>query len=329
MAETMNDERGTMNAMRASCARPHHSMCRSSAGGHLSAFSLVELLVVIGLVVLIIAMALPAFNFITGSRSVDAGINVLGAFIGRARAEALDRGKITGVMFYIDPASQRRGMLLVTETSTKYATSGASLDNPNIDVYLDLMEEREPILLPRGIDLQFMDNGSKGSGGQLQDPYFDRYLGFNTVLAQANNPSNVLVNSRQPLGGVILFDGTGKLVSLRYAFRCSTGTNNPSSPITRFAQFVDPTLDPNTATASDGVIRPSAGNDPARLLRSQVGIAIFEQDLFAAAGYTLQDYECNTAQVTVAAESQEEAWLDENAIPLLVNRYNGTLVRGQ
>jgi hypothetical protein len=28
-------------------------------------------------------------------------------------------------------------------------------------------------------------------------------------------------------------------------------------------------------------------------------------------------------------EGQEELWLDDNAVPVLVNRYNGTLLRGE
>ena len=30
-----------------------------------------------------------------------------------------------------------------------------------------------------------------------------------------------------------------------------------------------------------------------------------------------------------AAEQGEETWIDENSTPLLVNRFNGTLVRGE
>ena len=29
------------------------------------------------------------------------------------------------------------------------------------------------------------------------------------------------------------------------------------------------------------------------------------------------------------AEQKEEAWLDANAVPVLINRYNGTLIRGE
>lgn len=295
-------------------------------------FSLVELLVVIGLAVLIMALALPAFNFITGSRSVDGATNIVSAFIGRARAEALDRGKITGVMFYIDLASQRRGMILVTETTPKYgpAPTSAPLDNGNIDVFLDLLPEREPILLPAGIDLQVIDNGSTtpGTPPQLAAPYWDRYLGFNTAVAPTDNPAGNLA-ARVQYGGVILFDGAGKLVSLRYGFRSSTGTAVATNTLTQMGLFLTRPADPANPSATPDVMPRPRNNNPDQFIRSQLGLVLFEQQLFQTAGGSLADHEISQPAITVPAESDEEFWLDANATPLLINRYNGTLVRGQ
>ena len=52
-------------------------------------FTLTELLVVISLIVILIALAVPAFSFITGSRSVDGAQNIVAAMLGRARSEAI------------------------------------------------------------------------------------------------------------------------------------------------------------------------------------------------------------------------------------------------
>jgi prepilin-type N-terminal cleavage/methylation domain-containing protein len=293
-------------------------------------FSLVELLVVIGLVVVILALAMPAFNFITGSRSVDGATNLVSAFLGRARAEALDRGKVTGVLFYIDPATERRGMTLVTETNAKYTSAGAEVDNPNIDVYLDLLPDREPILLQTGIDVQVVDNGSKNAANSaLTAPYWDRYLGFNSAVIRATDPPSGQLNAIIRCGGVILFDRAGKLVSLKYAFRCSNGDVLASTELTQLGLFLTG-ADPAAASATPDVMpKPSAANDPDTFIRSQLGLVLFEQELFDNAGWSLADYEIAKPAVTVQGESAEEAWLDENATPLLINRYNGTLVRGQ
>ena len=37
----------------------------------------------------------------------------------------------------------------------------------------------------------------------------------------------------------------------------------------------------------------------------------------------------NDASTPPSAEAAEERWIDENSTPLLINRYNGTLVRGE
>ena len=48
-------------------------------------FSLTEILIVIGLIVLMLALAVPTFNFLTGNRSVEGAQNTIAALIGRAR----------------------------------------------------------------------------------------------------------------------------------------------------------------------------------------------------------------------------------------------------
>ncbi|HEV7297939.1 MAG TPA: prepilin-type N-terminal cleavage/methylation domain-containing protein [Tepidisphaeraceae bacterium] len=85
-------------------------------------FTLTELLVVISLIVILIALALPAFNFITGNRSVDAGQNIVGALLGRARSEAINQQRTMGVAFYFDRDNERTAMAIVSGD----ATSGES-----------------------------------------------------------------------------------------------------------------------------------------------------------------------------------------------------------
>src|SRR5690349_1117299 len=100
---------------RSSCAL--RSLRRSVAPSlRRSAFSLTEILIVIALIVLILAMAMPAFNFITGSRSEDAAMNQISAMMARARIEAVGLQEPRGVFFYVDPATQREIMCLVKVT---------------------------------------------------------------------------------------------------------------------------------------------------------------------------------------------------------------------
>src|SRR5213592_2939679 len=70
-------------------------------------FTLTEILVVIALIVLLLVLAVPAFNLITGGKSIEGATNQLSAALGRARAQAIGLQKPTGVMFFIEPRSQR------------------------------------------------------------------------------------------------------------------------------------------------------------------------------------------------------------------------------
>jgi prepilin-type N-terminal cleavage/methylation domain-containing protein len=77
-------------------------------------FTLTEVVVVIGIIVIILALAVPAFNFITGARSIDAAQNLVAAMVGRARAEAIAQHRNVGVCFFRDPVGDRTTLALVT-----------------------------------------------------------------------------------------------------------------------------------------------------------------------------------------------------------------------
>src|SRR5687768_5966656 len=77
------------------------------------AFTLVEMLIVIGLILLIILIALPAFNAMTGSRSLESAQNQISALLNRARMEAIGLQEHRGLLFYIDPTTQRITCALV------------------------------------------------------------------------------------------------------------------------------------------------------------------------------------------------------------------------
>src|SRR3954464_5655411 len=77
------------------------------------AFTLTELLVVIGIIVLMLALAVPLFNVFSGSRSVEGGQNMVSAMLQRARARALAMQERRGIFFFEDQATRKTGMLLV------------------------------------------------------------------------------------------------------------------------------------------------------------------------------------------------------------------------
>jgi hypothetical protein len=58
-------------------------------------------------------------------------------------------------------------------------------------------------------------------------------------------------------------------------------------------------------------------------------VVLYDKEAFHTAGYTDADLQLTTPQsYPNSNEEREEAWLDANATPLLVNRFNGTLSKG-
>src|SRR5258706_15510719 len=73
------------------------------AGG----FTLTELLVVISIIVIVLALAIPLFSILRGGRSVEAGQNVLSAVLQRAKARAIGLQERRGGFFFRDQSSRR------------------------------------------------------------------------------------------------------------------------------------------------------------------------------------------------------------------------------
>jgi prepilin-type N-terminal cleavage/methylation domain-containing protein len=259
------------------------------------AFSLTELLVVIAIMVLVLAAAVPAFRFMTGSRSVDAAQNNLSAILGRARATALSLQKQVGVFFHLD-TSGRVVAALVQEAN--YPTGGTA------DVYLDLISDQDVQPLPPGVGVQVVDDCYVNNSGVRLD---DGYIGYNIVTISGKNTI--------PFGGVILFDGMGRLEFKTYGFLLRSNSNP-----TAMGQLLleTPGVDFYTLPVSGSVST-----------RSQIGLVAFDKDAFTNNAGTDGDPQIETPGTYPTAEQDEEIWIDNNALPLIVNRYNGTLIRGE
>ena len=178
-----------------------------------SGFSLTEILIVIALIVLILAMSMPAFNFITGSRSADTATNQISAMLARARTEAVGLQEIRGVLFYLDPKTDREMMVLVQPTDPKTTLVAPNLTvdqqtNSAVEVWLTLESNTDHLALPRGIGIQVANDASNTTAGN-----YDRYVGFNYLPKQTPSSTDPI------FGGVILFDAYGRLANVHYGFR--------------------------------------------------------------------------------------------------------------
>lgn len=104
------------------CIRSPHrpSSLRRSVAPSLacSGFTLTELLVVIGIIIIVLGMTVAAFNQISGRRSIAMAQNQVAAYVSAARQKAMqglsgDAEASCGVLFYRDPQTGRSAMHMV------------------------------------------------------------------------------------------------------------------------------------------------------------------------------------------------------------------------
>jgi prepilin-type N-terminal cleavage/methylation domain-containing protein len=290
------------------------------------AFTLTELLIVIGLIVLLIALAVPAFRAMTGGRSIDAAQNQLAAVLGAARAEAIGLQKVRGVLFYLDPATDRVNAAIVREVGYTPLTP-VPVPPGQPDYFLDLVPDRDPVALPVGIGLQAVDSAVLTNGARTDDGY----IGY--------NPLNVTpapeANSAVPCGGVILFDGYGRVVSKFYGLLLGERPNPNSRQLvtTRLGELMGYPPGTNNNMPAHYIPVQTAPNSVTNNLpaQSMLGFVLYDAETFRSLGYTNSDtqFDYSPTRPNWTDERAEEDWLDKNAAPVLINRYNGSLIRGE
>jgi type II secretory pathway pseudopilin PulG len=284
-----------------------------------NAFTLIELLVVIGIIVLVVLLTIPVLNVLQGNRSADAAQNQLQALLNESRMMAIGLQRDCGIMFYIDPGTKRIQTVLVRATDS---LSG----DPDVEVFLDLVPDHESVPLTLGLSLQTIDNATVDltKTPPRQD---DGYIGFNT-----DNP-----NSPQTIqyGGVILFDGHGQLACRTYGFRM-VSIDPAGKPVW---SEMGKLLSLKTSGAPPSFYVPGGGAPATPPPQSAFGLVVFNAESFKSQDFTDADTQLagsgfdngpgKSLSGYAGAESKEEEWIDQNSVPLMINRYNGTLIKGE
>lgn len=300
-----------------------------------SGFTLVEMLVVMGIIVLAITLAIPTIRFLTGSKSTQAAENTMAAVLARTRSDAIGLQQPEGVLFVLDQTTNRVTLLEVTQTVNSYDPPGVT--------YLDLVPDRDPLVLPPGVGAWTIKDTYVPSGTTVAftDPFGVsspntsgyRYLGYNNDTSGGTYTGST-VTDKALIGGVILFDGQGNLLVTPYGFRLMNTSMTPAQP-TALAQALinfnalpaptpPPTLWPMSA---------AAGYTPTLYLRSQIGFVLFDKETFEnqerLLSPTPSNLDGNPMPASTSNEGVLDPWLDVNTTPLLINRYNGTLTRAE
>ncbi|MEO6435346.1 MAG: prepilin-type N-terminal cleavage/methylation domain-containing protein [Tepidisphaeraceae bacterium] len=361
----LNAERGMLNECRTKVA-PAPSVQHSSfiIQRSFRGFTLTEILFVIALIVLIIALAVPAFRAITGSRSVDAGENLVSAMLGRARGEAMLNNRVAGVAFFRDENTDRTAMALVVQASQRGSLTPepaglehykgwkekeedgiAATQYTEGDVVIALVDMPAPDAPKKGtklfvcIQAHSSTNATKPPNptywGSLNDAELDTLSGYEYQLlppgvgAQTINdpdPANSgTLRDRYLRSGLILFDGSGALMHRKYLIRYPLPADTDATHLFRLMGFDNRTLAPGLNNTSVGLLPPFP-------IYSQIGVVLYDQEIWKNQGGTEDDplndnvgYTANPAY----NEMTEEQWLDSNTLNLMINRYNGTLIRGE
>ncbi|HZL35721.1 MAG TPA: hypothetical protein VFC78_10465, partial [Tepidisphaeraceae bacterium] len=275
-----------------------------------------------GIILLFVLLAVPAIRALSGQRSIAGAQNELSAMIVRAREEAIGLQDYRGIMFYVDPGTDRVVGALVRTVGVRKANYAYSSMNHYATVWLDLVPDRDSLMLPVGIRLQTItgnfDQTGTSSGGPPPPTATDRYIGYNIP---PNTPITV------PVGGVILFDGNGRLVSKSYGLACYDEASN----ITGMGSLLGCTAPTNGADIFViGTGNPLATPPVAFPMTSCFGVVLFDNSAFTAAGFADTDPSYSgSAYSLTGPEGLEEAWIDANATPVFINRYNGTLIKSE
>lgn len=281
-----------------------------------------ELLVVIGIVVILLAVAVPALDVLRGNTNMANAQNLISSMVSRGRLKAIELKRPAGVLFYTDAKTSRTAAALVAEVQ--------AIPHPDpTESSLDLQFKAgqyvfNTIISPRDYYVALRDTTAP------LDPASEDWSGpFTTGAANAVLldvvadeepillPPNIGVQTMRGVpftdpdpymdGGVILFDGNGLLVSQSYVLAKDGVAGRAMKLILDFAPDV---------------------------LQSQYGLVTFDLSAFKARGFSRGDfvtrfYTSVETEPNDTEELAEATWLNQNTTPLLVNRYNGTLLKGE
>lgn len=221
-------------------------------------FTLVELLVVIGIIVLLMAIAVPLFRTLTGSRSVEQGTNTLSALLAQVRNQAIGNNEPRGLCFYFDEATDR------------FVAEIVRFDDPaGNPTRIDVLDGGDVFPLPPGIGVS---------------------TGYSPTLS-VYHTRDVAIGSTYGTGimnypPVLMFSADGELIPANFWVRAAPG-----------------------------------------ILGGKLGSAVGTALVPVPTQFVLQLFDREAFENIDAAS--RAAWLDDNAAPLIVNRYNGTLIKGE
>lgn len=317
-------------------------------------FTLVEMLVVLGIMIVILVSAVPVFNTMTGNHSLAAAQNQVAAALGTARADAIYYQQTIGIFFFVDPATGQVALaevqcdLQTTGVTTYVPTNGspsnnAVSNNGNVNAlelvnYWDFTQNkfvyyRDLVLLPANVGIALNNN----------------YYGY--IYNAAAPPAAGNAFDRYVRLGAIMFNSEGSVISIPFAVQAQRNTpyTIASQPVCLLGRKLGLRIQSDPMKTGDlaSLMNPAAAppNPPSPVvypLTSQLALLFYDRDAFlnqkstntSSPGdpFTDIDLEYQLPGQTLppaADKADEETWLDANGTAVLVSPNNGSLINAK
>ena len=288
---------------------------RSSTLRKAMAFTLIELMVVIGIIVLMMTILVLGTRAMTEGNSIAQANNVVAAYLSNARAVAMQRGGYAGVAFFEDPAYKAQTAMRIVVSDPSMQT-GTNLIPLRADLNYDIQ------YLPRDMNVGVLDGAAGGVAA------------FRIPGEGAANDTNRYLQSR-----VVLFDANGREIvrdgltsTMRYAsltyvsgntyYRGDIVAEVVGSDINCYVCLADSTAtDPSTDTTGLiwhkellGLFAYTGGEGYGR---SSPALVLYDAIAFRSANGDPGDVGFNAVTANT--------WLQQNGKLVTVNAYTGSL----
>lgn len=277
--------------------RASHSALGNRQSAMRTAFTLTELLITISLIVLLIAIAVPAFSFLTGGRSLEAARNVIAPALGQARANAIGVQKVRGAVFFREAATDRAAIVLVEQKVPLVWTDTASYTIGDWVYVPPVTSGINAFYVCKTNHTATTTNKPGSAGGSAN---WDATSG---AINSAINNGNIVLDVVPGSDRALLPVGVGVLGVTDGGYKMG----QPGTVL--FDEYGMLTIR-SFAVSSVSLLGKQLGMTGDDVDVSQIGLVIFDRQGFENA-------------------PDADDYVNDNATPLLINRYNGTIVKGE
>jgi len=295
-----------------------------------SAFTLIEMITVLTIIIIVLAIAIPVWNALLGGTNLASAQNQISAYLTNARADAIFNRQTIGVCFFIDPKTQQTAVAEVqvqtlwqthpypsgspanatytslfvpgrwtswsSWTTSPYANGPINsielVNNPDPNNPGNYVFYRDPLILPKGVGVALTN----------QTYTYNYNLQWNYQTSAGANPNfNNAPLDRYLRIGMIMFNSDGTLAQVPYgipyweAFTQQQATNN-----TPVENLLCQKIGMYTSDLASNYTAPAGSTPTLMPLTTSVGLVVFDHDIYSTQHASMQAMDVSTnTQVTL------------------------------